>query len=147
MTKNTTSGSYGWRGFLPEDMPSLADVLQRIIGPPAPSRDAARRALGLDLTRPTLGLFPGSRASEVRHLWPEFRAAAAQVRARRPTLQVILAGVRGAEYPDPGAIQIHSQDPTYVFAAADAAICKAGTTTLEATTPTQCSTSSSSRTR
>jgi lipid-A-disaccharide synthase len=100
--------------------------------PDPPGREGARRALGLDLNRPALGLFPGSRASEVRRLWPEFRAAAARVAAAVPGLQVIVAGVPGAEYPDAGEIQIHPRDPTLVFAAADAAICKAGTTTLEA---------------
>ena len=34
--------------------------------------------------------------------------------------------------PAPGAIRIHTGDPVPVFAAADAALCKAGTTTLEA---------------
>lgn len=98
--------------------------------PPAP--DVARRALGLDGGRPTLGLFPGSRASEVQRLWPEFRAAAALVAAARPDVQVIAAGVPGAAYPEPGSTLVHLQDPALVFAAADAALCKAGTTTLEA---------------
>jgi len=38
----------------------------------------------------------------------------------------------GAEYPDPGNIKLHLGDPLLVFAAADAGICKSGTTTLEA---------------
>lgn len=99
---------------------------------PAPSRVEARRALGLDPDRVTLGLFPGSRALEVQRLWPVFREAAARVAAARPGLQVIVAGAPGAAYPDPGSARIHQEDATAVFAASDAAICKAGTTTLEA---------------
>ena len=100
--------------------------------PAAPPREDARRALGLDPRGTTLGLFPGSRALEVQRLWPSFREAAARVVAARPGLQVIVAGVPGAEYPDPGAVRVFTRDPALVFAAADAAICKSGTTTLEA---------------
>jgi lipid-A-disaccharide synthase len=100
--------------------------------PPPPSRAEARRSLGLDPERLTLGLFPGSRAIEVDHLWRVFRDAAARVAAARPGLEVIVAGVAGASYPDPGPVRIDRADPAAVFAAADAAICKAGTTTLEA---------------
>lgn len=100
--------------------------------PPPPPRGAARRVLGLDPGRPTLGLFPGSRALEVERLWPRFRDAAARVVAERPDVQVIAAAAPGAGYPDPGAVRINAGDPDLVFAAADAAICKSGTTTLEA---------------
>lgn len=100
--------------------------------PPPPSRADARRILGLDPGRPVLGLFPGSRAQEVKRHWAIFRAAATRVAAARPDLQVIAAGTRDAAYPDPGAITVHQGDPLLVFAAADAGICKSGTTTLEA---------------
>jgi lipid-A-disaccharide synthase len=100
--------------------------------PPPPSRAEARRLLGLDPTRPTLGLFPGSRAQEVSRHWDVFRAAAARVAAVRPDVQIVAAGVAGASYPEPGAIKVHEGDPLPVFAAADAGICKSGTTTLEA---------------
>ena len=100
--------------------------------PAPPPRAAARRALGLDPSRPTLGLFPGSRAQEVARHWGVFRAAAARVAAARPDVQVVVAGAPGASYPDPGAIRVHAGDPLPVFAAADAGICKSGTTTLEA---------------
>ncbi len=101
--------------------------------PPLPGRPEARRALGLDPDRPVLGLFPGSRAQEVRRLWSPFREAAQRVCARRPDLQVVVAGRPWCHYPDPGAIRVHQGDARLVFAAADAALCKAGTTTLEAT--------------
>jgi lipid-A-disaccharide synthase len=100
--------------------------------PPLPARPAARRALGLDPSRPVLGLFPGSRAQEVARLWPAFRAAAARVLAARPDVQVVAAGTPRARYPDPGAIRVHWGDALAVFAAADAGLCKSGTTTLEA---------------
>lgn len=100
--------------------------------PPPPARGDARRALALDPGRPTLGLFPGSRAQEVRRHWAMFRAAAARVAAARPDVRIVVAGTPGAAYPDPGSITIHEGDPLLVFAAADAGICKSGTTTLEA---------------
>ncbi|HTI05908.1 MAG TPA: lipid-A-disaccharide synthase [Gemmatimonadales bacterium] len=100
--------------------------------PPPPARAAARRELGLDPDRPTLGLFPGSRAQEVRRHWAMFRAAAARVASARPDVQIVVAGTPHAAYPDPGAITVHQGDPLLVFAASDAGICKSGTTTLEA---------------
>jgi lipid-A-disaccharide synthase len=100
--------------------------------PPPPARAEARRALGLDTARPVLGLFPGSRVQEVRRLWPAFRDAAARVVAARPDVQVVVAGTARARYPAAGAIRIHYGDPLVVFAAADAGLCKSGTTTLEA---------------
>ncbi|HXM37147.1 MAG TPA: lipid-A-disaccharide synthase [Gemmatimonadales bacterium] len=100
--------------------------------PPPPGRAEARRLLGLDPARPTLGLFPGSRAQEVTRHWAVFRAAAARVATARPDVQIVAAGAPGASYPEPGAIMVHAGDPLPVFAAADAGICKSGTTTLEA---------------
>src|SRR3989475_10754603 len=100
--------------------------------PPPPSRDEARRQLGLDPGRPTLGLFPGSRAQEVGRLWPAFRAAAERVRAARPDLQVVVAGTPPGRYPAPGDIVIHTGDPLPVFAAARPGLCQSRPTTLEA---------------
>jgi len=102
--------------------------------PAPPPRAEARRLLGLDPARQTLGLFPGSRAQEVRRHWAIFREAAGRVAAARPDVQIIAAGAAasGAVYPDPGPIRVHQGDPLLVFAASDAGICKSGTTTLEA---------------
>src|SRR5262249_50736170 len=100
--------------------------------PAPPARADARHALGLDPGRPTLGLFPGSRKQEVKRHWAVFRAAAARVAAARPDVQIVAAATQGAEYPDPGPIAVPRGDPGLVFAAADAGICKSGTTTLEA---------------
>ena len=100
--------------------------------PASPSRSDARRVLGLDPDRPTLAVFPGSRTQEVRRIWPLAREAARLVCASRPEVQVVVAGTGVARYPDAAAIQVVTGDPSLVFAAADAAICKSGTTTLEA---------------
>jgi lipid-A-disaccharide synthase len=100
--------------------------------PPPPPRAEARRTLGLDPGRPVLGLFPGSRVQEVRRLWPAFSNAAMRIVAARPEVQVVVAATGPADYPGAGAIRIHRGDPLAVFAAADAGLCKSGTTTLEA---------------
>ncbi len=100
--------------------------------PCPPERSDARRSLGLDASRPVLALFPGSRAQEVKRLWPVFREAARRVTARHPDVQVIVAATTRGRYPDPGQIRLHYGDPLLVFAAADAGLCKSGTTTLEA---------------
>jgi lipid-A-disaccharide synthase len=100
---------------------------------PPPTRAEARQILGLDPVRPTLGLFPGSRTQEVKRLWPVFRDAAMAVTARRPDVQVVVAGTPRGTYPAAGSIHVREGDPLAVFAAADAGLCKSGTTTLEAT--------------
>jgi len=100
--------------------------------PPLPPRAEARRVLGLHPDRPVLGVFPGSRRQEVAHMWTRFRDAALRVRAAIPEVQVVVAGTDRAAYPDPRDIPIALGDPGLVFAAADAGLCKSGTTTLEA---------------
>jgi lipid-A-disaccharide synthase len=99
---------------------------------PPPPRGQALRLLGLDPARPTLGIFPGSRAQEVKRLWPVFRETAPRVLAARSDVQMVVATTPRARYPDPGAIRLHEGDPRLVFAAATAGLCKSGTTTLEA---------------
>jgi lipid-A-disaccharide synthase len=98
---------------------------------PAPSRADARAALGLAPDVPVLGLFPGSRRQEVLRLWEPFRDAALLVRERR-AVQIVVAGRPWCAYPDPGTIRVSTGDAQAVFAASDATLCKAGTTTLEA---------------
>lgn len=101
-------------------------------GPALPTRVDARRALALDPGRPVLGVFPGSRAQEVRRIWPVARETARLMCAARPGLQVVVAGTRVGRYPDADDAQVVMDDPRLVFAAADAGLCKSGTTTLEA---------------
>lgn len=98
----------------------------------AAGRDDAKRALGLDAARPVLGLFPGSRPQETARLWPAFRDAAALAVRQRADLQLVVAAAEGSTYPDAGEVQVVSGRAPECFAAADAALCKSGTTTLEA---------------
>jgi len=100
--------------------------------PPLPTRETARRALALSPDQRVLAVFPGSRAQEVRRIWPVARAAARLVQAVRPEVQVLVAGTQVSQYPDAGDMRIVMDDPSLVFAAADAGLCKSGTTTLEA---------------
>lgn len=99
---------------------------------PLPPAAEVRRELGLEAGRPVLGLFPGSRPQEVVRLWPAFRDAAAAVRRQRPDVQVLVAATAGAAYPDAAGVRVVEGRPRACFAAADAALCKSGTTTLEA---------------
>jgi lipid-A-disaccharide synthase len=96
------------------------------------SRPALKAALGLDPSRSVLGLFPGSRPQETARLWPVFREAAALVCARRPEVQCVVAATAAARYPDPGNVHLVADRARECFAVADAALCKSGTTTLEA---------------
>ena len=97
-----------------------------------PSREEARRALGLDPARPVLALFPGSRAQEiVRHL-DDFVGTAREVERRVPGVQVVVGGAPTVRL-DAGRCPypIVTGASGTVFRAATAAMCKSGTTTLE----------------
>jgi lipid-A-disaccharide synthase len=100
--------------------------------PPLAAPEQVKRDLGLDPSRPVLGLFPGSRRQEVLRMWPAFREAAERVRRERPQVQVLVAATAGASYPGAGDIQVVAGRPRECFTAADAAVCKSGTSTLEA---------------
>jgi lipid-A-disaccharide synthase len=99
---------------------------------PVPSREAARSSLGIAPGSRVLGLFPGSRAQEIRRLWVPFRDAAARLLAAGRCDRVIVAGTEWGQYPDPGRAEIVRGEPSRLLAAADAALVKSGTTTLEA---------------
>lgn len=98
-----------------------------------PDVSTARTQLGLDPDRPVLALFPGSRGQEIhRHLQP-FVAAAGRLQQQLPGLQIMVSVAPGMilkpdQCPYP---QVHGASFT-VLRAADAALCKSGTTTLEA---------------
>ena len=98
-----------------------------------PSRDEARAQLGLAHDRPLVALFPGSREQEIARHLDDFIATGEELMRRVPGLQVVVSVastiqldaarvpfpmVRGASFP--------------LLRAADAAMCKSGTTTLEA---------------
>jgi lipid-A-disaccharide synthase len=98
-----------------------------------PDRDAARAMLKLRHRDPVLALFPGSRAQEIgRHL-DAFVAAAREVANRVPRLQVIVSAAPGIRL-DPARCPypVVPSASFVVLRAADAALCKSGTTTLEA---------------
>ena len=97
-----------------------------------PTRSEARARLDVPPDSRVLGIFPGSRQQEISRLWRPFRDAARRLLDEGRCDRVLVAGTPSGEYPDPGPLTILRGDPIPVFAAADAALAKSGTTTLEA---------------
>lgn len=98
-----------------------------------PDRASARAALGLSSTDRVLALFPGSREQEIERHLDAFVGAARELQRRDPSLKVVVSvaphvTLSGARCPFP---MVRSASFT-IFRAADAALCKSGTTTLEA---------------
>lgn len=98
-----------------------------------PDRAEARARLGFGERDEVLALFPGSRAQEIRRHLHDFVAVARELERRRPGLKVVLSvaptiQLRDDEVPFP-MVRSQSFD---VLRAADVALCKSGTTTLEA---------------
>jgi lipid-A-disaccharide synthase len=98
-----------------------------------PTRSEARASLGLPGDATVLALFPGSRAQEIARHLDEFVATARELERRRSDLRVIVSAaphivLNASRCPYP---IVHSASFT-VLRAADAAMCKSGTTTLEA---------------
>jgi lipid-A-disaccharide synthase len=98
-----------------------------------PTREEARRRLGLNPDDKVLALFPGSREQEIVRHWRDFIATGEEMVRRRPGLRVIVSGAP--------TIQIGASDSPFpvksgasfdILRAADVALCKSGTTTLEA---------------
>lgn len=127
-----------------------SSIVARFVGHPladrmplTPDEQAARVALGLDGTRLSIALLPGSRRSEVARLAPSFAATAAWLRVRRPRVQFV------APMASPQAAKIFSSalEKEYVsdvvqlvegrsheaLVACDASLIASGTATLEAT--------------
>jgi lipid-A-disaccharide synthase len=98
-----------------------------------PSREEARRAIGVPEDARVLALFPGSRAQEIAlHLDP-FVATARELQRRDPSLQVVVSAAPHVNIPAsrcPFPLVKGASLP--LLRAADAAMCKSGTTTLEA---------------
>jgi len=108
---------------------------------PAPAEpEVFRRALGLDLDRPTLAVLPGSRESELTRLLPPLVESAALLAQQRPRLQIVVPvapGKRAERIAE--AFSSHGLYPALVagrapevVGASDAAIVASGTATLEA---------------
>ncbi|PJK07709.1 lipid-A-disaccharide synthase [Lysobacteraceae bacterium NML95-0200] len=55
-----------------------------------PDRAAARTRLGMDASAPVLALLPGSRLGEIQRMLPIFLAAARQIGAHKPQLEVLI---------------------------------------------------------
>jgi len=102
-------------------------------------RPTALRAAGLDPARRTVVLLPGSRRAEIANMLPVFLAAARRLVARDPRLQIALvrAHTVSAEQLAPHlaavdvAVQVVDGAPYDLIAAADVALVKSGTSTLE----------------
>ncbi len=91
-------------------------------------------ALGADPQRPVLGLLPGSRPQEVRQLLGPFLSAAAEVKRRRPEVQVIVSSapqVPAELYAAASSLRL-VDDSARVLRASTAVLTKSGTSTLEA---------------
>jgi len=98
--------------------------------PPAPE---ARVALGLPVDGPLLALFPGSRAQEVGRLLAPFVAAARALEGRIPGLRVVVSQAPGVRLdPSISPYPAITGSSAMLLRAATAALCKSGTTTLEA---------------
>jgi lipid-A-disaccharide synthase len=102
-------------------------------GEAMPDRAQARQSLGLAPSDRVLALFPGSRKQEVEHLLDSFVDVARELERRVPGLKPVVAvapriALDAARCPYP---MVRSSSFT-VLRAADAALCKSGTTTLEA---------------
>ncbi len=98
-----------------------------------PSRMQARAQLELEGDVPVLALFPGSRAQEIERHLDRFVATAKILCERQPSLRVVLSAaphvtIDPARCPFP---IVHGSGLA-LLRAADAAMCKSGTTTLEA---------------
>ncbi len=98
-----------------------------------PSRAEARRTLGVGDSDRLLALFPGSRAQEIaRHLDP-FVETARALQRRDPELEVVVSAAPHVEIaPERCPYPLVRSASFSVLRAADAAMCKSGTTTLEA---------------
>lgn len=98
-----------------------------------PSKEEARAQLGLPAKGEVLALFPGSRGQEIARHLDDFVATARELERRRPGLSVIVS-VAPTVRLDPARCpypMVHAASFA-VLRAADAALCKSGTTTLEA---------------
>jgi lipid-A-disaccharide synthase len=95
------------------------------------SRSDTRTSLGIDPSAVVLALFPGSRPHELERHLPLFASTARQLQRTTAKLQVVVAATQlpnGAE----ADVCFHVADSRAALAVADVALCKAGTTTLEA---------------
>jgi len=98
---------------------------------PLKSREESRRKLGIDPAARVVAIFPGSRQQEIRQLWPAFRDAGKGLLEAGRCNRVLVAGVRDMSYPAAAPLSVLQDQSALIWAAADAAIVKSGTATLE----------------
>ena len=99
-----------------------------------PDRADARRAIGISPDDTLLALFPGSRSQEIARHLDVFVATARELQRRDPALRVVVSAAPHVTIPaDRCPFPIVHAASFAVLRAADAALCKSGTTTLEAT--------------
>jgi lipid-A-disaccharide synthase len=104
----------------------------------APTRDDARKRLGLEGDAPVIGLLPGSRRLEVERIMPVMRRAAALVAGRHPEARFVIAKAPTIERATleaeaaGGPDAIISSSAYEVMRAADLLLVTSGTATLEA---------------
>ncbi len=98
-----------------------------------PSKQEARAALGLSDSSPVLALFPGSRQQEIDRHIDDFVSSAREVEKAVPGLQVLVSVAPTIELDSSRCpFRLVESASFTVLRAADAALCKSGTTTLEA---------------
>jgi len=103
------------------------------------SRGGFLGGLGLDATRPTLALMPGSRPNEIGQILPTIVEALPRIAARVPGVQFVLA--RAPRLADdlfaplaasPVAVAVVESAADEVLASADAVVLASGTATVQA---------------
>ncbi len=98
-----------------------------------PTRQEAREMLNVPANVPVLALFPGSRQQEIERHIDAFVATAKELSRRVPNLEVLVSVAPTVALDSTRCPYrlVHSASLT-VLRAADAGLCKSGTTTLEA---------------
>src|SRR6476646_9124239 len=97
-----------------------------------PTKQEARETLGLAPSGPVLALFPGSRQQEIDRHIDDFVATAKELQGRITGLQVVVSVASTVALDSRRCpFQLVHSASLSVLRAADAAICKSGTTTLE----------------
>ena len=99
---------------------------------PPPKKEDARASLNLGADTKILGLFPGSRRSEIDRLWPIFRDTAVRTRNSNPGISVVVGAIEGCLYEGAKELGFVLGSSRLAVAASDVALCKSGTITLEA---------------
>lgn len=135
--------------IFPFEVPYYADagVSVRYVGHPLVGKvlpdlthEEARERLGIDPGRKTVGLFPGSRSSEVSQVLDELLLTAQQMSQQNPGLQFLLSRApelsselffRAEEMADTLPLTVVTGEPHTAILACDAVVSVSGTVTLE----------------